>query len=360
MVLFVVDDNIDKLQIIPQQFISNIKTEVPMKRFIYAMASLTIIALCYAAFSHLSLSGNETPAVQSRAEAEYRFPDFYRGIYLNVYSARTVEKLNYFIKKARESKINTIVMDVQSSRYQKCIVPAENVRLCRQNGIHAVARIVVFPEGLKDYPVPQSVIDEKIDIAESACISGFKEIQFDYIRFNDSKRLKFLSQADRYKFIEGLLLTMRTHLKKYDVKIAADIFGRIPLNKGDIIGQRMEGLDNVVDIICPMAYPSHYTWSKKLQNDPYYTVLITSKSARERTKQAQIVTYIQAFQMKLGTIPYRTYIHEQIKAIHDSGVKGFIFWNARQDYEVPLDVAARYYSGEVIVSEKEDISPDRS
>ena len=74
----------------------------------------------------------------------------------------------------------------------------------------------------------------------------------------------------------------------------------------------MESLDKVIDVICPMAYPSHYTWSKKLQKDPYHTVYITSKRAKERTKKAEIVTYIQAFQMRLYGMPYGKYVIEQI------------------------------------------------
>jgi len=290
--------------------------------------------------------------------AVYTYPDFYRGIYLNIVSAKSLEKLKGFVSESKKSNINTFVMDCQSSKYKKCIVPPENVQYCLDNNIHPIARIVVFPEGLKNYPIPDSVIQEKLEIAESACQNGFKEIQFDYIRFNDSSRLKHLKLNDRYAFIEGFLLRAKTYLKKYNVKIAADIFGRIPLNSGDLIGQRMEGLDKVVDVICPMAYPSHYTWSKKLQNDPYHTVYITSKKAAERTKSAQIVTYIQAFKMKLGPNAYDDYVRHQIKAVHDAGVKGFIFWNARQDYVIPMEVARKYYADEARVSSSKNKADD--
>jgi hypothetical protein len=331
-----------------------------MNRFFCTVALLFGILLVEGVLSPSLDSVRNNQASLLQASDAYVYPEFYRGIYLNVYSARSMDRLSGFVNKAKQSNINAIVMDVQTSRYQKCVVPPENVRYCIEQGIHPIARIVVFPEGLKDYPVSRALIEEKLDIAESACLSGFKELQFDYIRFNDSQKLKYLSREERYQFIEGLLEKMKNHVAPYNVKIAADIFGRIPLNRNDIIGQRMEGLDRVVDIICPMAYPSHYTWSKKMQNDPYYTVFITSKSARERVKQAQIVTYIQAFQMRLGDMPYPKYIHEQIRAVHDAGVRGFIFWNARQEYDVPLEVTARYYSRDIIISEKEKKHPDRS
>jgi hypothetical protein len=286
----------------------------------------------------------EPVTTQDPAPVADFFPEFYRGIYLNVASAKNMDKLKFFVTEAKKAGMNTIVMDCQSSRYQKNVIPKENVQYCIDNGIHPIARIVCFPEGLKTYPIGKEVIDEKYEIAESACLNGFREIQFDYIRFNDSNRLKNLTLANRYAFIEGFLNQARERLKKYNVKIAADVFGRIPLNSSDLIGQRMEGLDNAVDIICPMAYPSHYTWSRQLQDDPYKTVLITSQKAEARTSKANIVTYIQAFKMKLGPNSYEHYIRQQLKAVHDAGIKGFLMWNARQDYTVPLAVTREFYA----------------
>jgi|GEM_PF-1290088 len=276
-------------------------------------------------------------------KSDYTFPKFYRGMYLNVYTSRNEKKLKKFVRMAKKSYINAFVMDCQSRRYKNCIVPKKNVDYVIKNGIHPIARVVVFPRGLRYYPVSRALIERKLKIAESACKAGFKEIQFDYIRFSDTHRLRKVSLRTRYAFINGFLRKAQKRLKKYNVKIAADIFGRIPLNRNDLIGQKMEELDKVVDILCPMAYPSHYTWSKKLQYNPYYTVFITSKRAKQRTKNAQIVTYIQAFKMKLGPIPYYKYIKDQIRGIHDAKIKGFLFWNARQIYRVPLQVTRHYY-----------------
>lgn len=318
-----------------------------MKKIILITLPILIIASFFAdkyVFKVFNI-GDETPSTnQSLKPKEYVFPDFYRGIYLNVASAKNMEKLQKFIEDSKTASINAVVMDCQTSKYQECVIPEENVRYCIDNGIHPIARIVVFPDGLNYFPVQQEIIEEKLRIAESACISGFREIQFDYIRFNDSKKLKDLSLNERYEFIGGFLARAKEHLKKYNVKIAADVFGRIPLNNDDVIGQKMERLDEAVDIICPMAYPSHYTWSKKMIEDPYYTVYLTSAKAAERVKKAEIVTYIQAFKMKLGSNSYEHYIKEQIKAVHESAVKGYIMWNARQDYVIPLQVAKEYYS----------------
>jgi len=277
-------------------------------------------------------------------DKNYKFPEFYRGIYLTVNSANSMPKLKEFVSRSKASNINAFVMDVQSAKYDKCIVPIENVQYCKDNGIHPIARVVIFPDGLKNWPVSEEYIKDKLNIAESACKNGFQEIQFDYIRFNDSGSNKHLKNKERYEFIENFILRAKAQLKDYNVKIAADIFGRIPLNQDDVIGQKMESLDKVVDIICPMAYPSHYTWSKKLQKDPYFTVLQTSKRAKERAKKAIIVTWIQAFKMKLYDIPYDKYVNDQIRASHDAGINGYLLWNARQDYDVPFQVVKNFYS----------------
>jgi hypothetical protein len=292
------------------------------------------------------------PGKPVNSNQNYKYPEFYRGIYLTVNNANNMQKLKDFTERAKAASINSFVLDVQSSKLANCIVPAENVQFCKDNNIHPIARIVIFPDGLKNWPISEEYIKEKLDIAESACKNGFTEIQFDYIRFNDSNKNRHLKIKQRYEFIENFILRAKQQLKNYNVRIAADIFGRIPLNEDDIIGQKMESLDKVVDVICPMAYPSHYTWSKKLQKDPYFTVLKTSQRAKERAKNAQIVSWIQAFRMKLYDIPYDKYIKDQIKAVHDSKINGYFLWNARQDYDLPLKVVKAFYEKNTTLAKK--------
>ncbi|OHD65335.1 MAG: hypothetical protein A2176_15485 [Spirochaetes bacterium RBG_13_51_14] len=286
------------------------------------------------------------------SDTGYRYPEFYRGMYLNVSSANNFKKLQAFVEKAKAATLNTLVLDVQSARNVTCMVPESHVRYCKDNGLHPVARIVVFPDGLRNYPVPESYIEDKLAIAEDACKNGFKEIQFDYIRFHDSDSTRHLTYSQRYKFIEDFITRARIRTKRFNARIAADIFGRIPLNTDDIIGQKIESLDKVVDLICPMAYPSHYTWNKKYYTDPYYTVRVTSTQAKLRSRNAMIVTYIQAFKMKMAGIPFETYIMDQLKAVHDSGIKGFIMWNARQEYETPLAVVKDFYLNQISKKDK--------
>lgn len=306
--------------------------------------------------THDTMETREQQDVQREKEEPsskaHTYPDFYRGIYLNVVSSSNMEKLKGFVELAKRSHINAFVMDVQSSRYQKSVVPAENIEYCHNNGIHTIARVVMFPDGLRYYPISQQIIEKRLDVVESAAKAGFKEIQFDYIRFNDSDSTRHVPLQKKYEFIQNIMRQARERLKPYDVKIAVDVFGRIPLNQNDIIGQKMEVFDEVVDIISPMAYPSHY-WNNRLKYDPYYTVKWTSSEAKKRAKKAEIVTWIQAFQMHLGTVPYKKYVREQIRAVHDAEIKGFIMWNARQQYAVPLQAARDYYASQGTIAENE-------
>ncbi|HOK01091.1 MAG TPA: putative glycoside hydrolase [Spirochaetota bacterium] len=320
-----------------------------MKKRIFLISAAAVVVLLLVGgwifnFTNATNTPNkaENAVAETQKEREYSYPSFYKGIYLTVDSALNFQKLKGFVEKAKMADLNTLVIDVQSSKFAKCIVPAEHVQYVKDNGLHPVARIVIFPDGLKEWPVSEEYIKDKIDIAESACKNGFKEIQFDYIRFNDSNKNKHVTIKERYAFIENFILRVKKELKAYNVRYQADIFGRIPLNQDDLIGQKMESMDKVVDIICPMAYPSHYTWSKKLMKDPYFTVLQTSKKAKERAKNAQIVTWIQAFRMKLYDIPYEKYIEDQLRAVYESDIKGFYMWNARQDYEVPIKVVINF------------------
>ena len=324
-----------------------------MKSKIFVIAGfLAIISILF--FADISFefinNANDSTSIEGSSQNEnkdYSFPSFYRGIYLSTDSATNKTRLLAFIKKARDSYVNTFVMDVQTYRYKKVMVPKELVSECIKNGIHPIARVVVFPGGLNRFPVNKEKITHILDIAEEAAKNGFKEIQFDYIRFSDenrhAKRLKHVSIKERYDFIAQFFKDAKKRLEPYNVRIAADVFGRIPHNLDDRIGQKMEILDTAVDIICPMAYPSHY-WTRKMQHDPYSTVKWTSTEANKRTKKAAIVTYIQAFKMcHPPNMSFKEYVKQQVQATHDSKIQGFFLWNASQKYSVSLKAVTEFY-----------------
>lgn len=300
--------------------------------------------------SELPIEKSVNPAAQ---------PNFYRGIYLTNSTSRSEKKMDYYIRMAKKYHINVFVIDTQNYRFTEYKIPEKIMNKIKNAGIWPVARVVVFHHGFDHYPVKKTLIQNRIDIAKRAARSGFGEIQFDYIRFADTGRLNHIGLQERYDVVEGFLKEAKKQLKPLNMIISADIFGRIPLNKNDRIGQKMEGLSPIVDIIAPMAYPSHYTWNKKYYTNPYYTVHYTSSEAKKRTNgQAKIVTWIQGFRLqwehKEVKMSLKNYIIAQIRATEEAGIKGFMIWNASQKYQTSFLALQEYYqskkkeSGEVL------------
>ncbi len=310
------------------------------------IASVVIIAVAGVMFYLQSSTNADELTLPGGSNKEHKYPEFYKGFYLTSASGKNFEKLSGFINRARSAGLNTVVIDVQTSAMNRAVTPQKNVDFCIENGFHPIARVVMFPDGLKEYPVSAEFLEERLSLAEAACKAGFKEVQLDYIRFNDHGILKHLSIKEKYQIMKSIIAKFNDRLKKYNVRIAVDVFGRIPLNIDDPIGQKMEIFDEVADVICPMAYPSHYTWSKKMMSDPYYTVHLTSVKAKKRVKKSIIVPWIQSFQMKVkkSGLTYEEYVLQQIKAVNDAEVAGFIFWNASQEYDIPFSASRNFDS----------------
>ena len=278
-------------------------------------------------------------------------PKHYRGIYLHNYSARIPSILSEYVTKAKAHGLNAFVLDMQDSVYfNPGEIPASNIEICLSNEIWPIARIVVFPYGLKEYPVPQAFIDDRMELAAKAVELGFREIQFDYIRFEDTGRFAHLGHDARYQVVEGFLGQARERFGPQGITITADVFGRVTLNRNDIIGQRLEGLDKVVDVILPMTYPSHYGWDAFSMANPYYTQHNAAVLGKERLSQAELVLWVQGFEMKVAMsgLSLPVYIAHQIQAIEDAGVSGWIVWNAAQSY-APTWEALRLLAGSVPV-----------
>ncbi len=92
----------------------------------------------------------------------------------------------------------------------------------------------------------------------------FDEIQFDYLRFPSDGALGAIqysaasTQETRTTAIGRFLAAARQALGGH-ARLAIDVFGYTAFNDNDThVGQRIEDLATLVDVICPMAYPSAY------------------------------------------------------------------------------------------------------
>jgi hypothetical protein len=244
----------------------------------------------------------------------------------------------------------------------------------KAHNIFPIARIVVFKDSVTARVHPDWTIRKKdgsvwrdkkgiawvnpyhrelweynIGVAEELTKLGFKEIQFDYIRFPEpypSLPPQVFPGADLPKpdALAAYLKEAKTRLNKLGVRSTADIFGLVTTVGGPLeVGQFWEKLSPVLDVVLPMVYPSHYPHGElglATPNAMPYEVISKSISrARERDKKLgikeseHIRPWLQAF--TLGKPAYGpTELEAQKKAVYDSGYDGWVLWNPGSIYDV--------------------------
>lgn len=331
-----------------------------------------------------------------------------KGLYVTGNSAGIPSRLDGLIELADTTEINAFVIDVKNdSGYVTFDVDlplvneigAENYAISDINevmdklydhGIYPIARIVVFKDPLlssakTDYAIKNkdgSLFQYKgfswvnpyykpgweyvIDVAKEAAKVGFKEIQFDYIRFEATQSLENAdfghidTSIDRKQIILDFLDYANAELKPYNVKISADVFGTIITSEVDakMIGQNYVEMSKRLDIVCPMVYPSHYGRGyfglpASAPPDLYpYEIIFGSMSDSNRVlsvltpEEAPIVRpWLQAFTASyLPAGEYMTYgadaIRKQIQATYDAGLTEWILWNPSNKYGEGLELEA--------------------
>ena len=308
------------------------------------------------------------------------------------------------IALARRTEVNALVIDVKDDR--GLVLYASRVPLARQIGadtvqpmrmsrlravldtmrahaIYPIARIVVakdplLAEARPDWAVQRAAaagrpwLDKNgkpwLDphhegpwryAAELACEAvalGFSEIQLDYVRFPDEKRMwseaafPLANGRTRARVIREQLLAMRDWLRPLGVPLTADVFGLTTSDTTDMgIGQRWEDFVDAVDVVLPMTYPSHYapgSYGIAAPNaQPYRVIERALTDAKRRsagiTGAAKIIPWYQDF--TLGPPRYGAeHIRAQIRAGEEQGIPDWILWNPGSRY---TDAALRRRAG---------------
>lgn len=321
-----------------------------------------------------------------------------KGIYLTGWSAGN-QNFQKLLNLVNDTELNAMVIDMKEDEgrvtYQSGVplvkaVKADGTRFIsdidqmmqtlKENHVYPIARIVCFKDpflaGKKlDWamqrktggvwsdnkgvvwidPYRREVWDYNIALAKEAAMKGFKEIQFDYVRFPDNgkkvdQEVAFFQQNGRAKeqVISQFLAYARKELAPYDVYISADIFGLVPSVSDDMgIGQKWELVSPQVDYVSPMMYPSHYangTYGLSIPDArPYETILrglqdAQKKDALVKALQQQptiIRPWYQDFTARWvkGHIPYGPReVLAQIKAGKDLGIDEYLIWDAGNSY----------------------------
>lgn len=321
-------------------------------------------------------------------------PDTLRGLYVNRWAA-VGAKVWQLIDVAKRTEINALVIDVKDDR--GFVLYPSNVPLAKQIGadtnhpmsrarmamildsmakynIYPIARIVVAKDPLlaekhlewsikrksdgkpwldknkKPWldPHVKQVWDYSVDLAKEAYELGFAEIQLDYVRFPDDKRLAteatfpLANGRVRADVIREQLMAARKSLKYTKVPFSIDVFGLTGTAVDDMgIGQLWEKFIDAADYVLPMTYPSHYavgSYGIKSPNaNPYDVIDRAIKDMRRRTDSvpgaAKIILWYQDF--TLGPPKYgAAEVRAQIKAGYDNGIHSWILWNPRSVYTI--------------------------
>ncbi|SEK10839.1 putative glycoside hydrolase [Paraburkholderia diazotrophica] len=315
-----------------------------------------------------------------------------RAVYLSVYGVASATLRDAAVSLKDTNGINALVIDAKGDRgltsyvsearesigaAEKAPSPAPVVRnmaallqSLHQEGLYLIARIVVFKDDplasahpewtVRDAeghawrdreklqwvdPFRHEVWDHNLDVAEEAARLGFDEIQFDYVRFPDAPGLSFSksnTRANRTAAIAGFLTAARARLARYNVFVAADIFGYVCWNLDDTaIGQQLETLGAPLDYISPMLYPSGFTWGlpgcTKPTADPGQIVRRSLAEAQRRTKLpgVRFRPWLQAF--RDYAFDHREFDADEIRAQIDAAdaehTDGWMLWNPRNRYD---------------------------
>jgi hypothetical protein len=311
-----------------------------------------------------------------------------KALYLSFYGVGSKALRDPALKMIEETELNALVIDVKGDRgmipYRSAVPLAAEVggqRIItvrdidsllasfKEKGIYTIARIVVFKDDLlatarpdlavktpngepwrdREHlawvdPFRQEVWSYNIQIAEEAAKLGFDEIQFDYVRFPDSRSPRFSqpsTEEGRVKAIAGFLQEAKNRLAPYNVFVAADIFGYVCWNLNDTdIGQKLDPIAATVDYLSPMLYPSGFQFGipgyrNPVQN-PYEIVYLSLRKARERTKISPLRfrPWLQAF--KDYAFDRRQFngkeLRDQISASEKFGAQGWMLWNPVNQY----------------------------
>lgn len=310
-----------------------------------------------------------------------------KGIYVTAGSAASPTVLAKLLKIADDTEINAFVIDVKDNSgyvtYNTGAPLARNMGLYKpviknidgliatlvQHDITPVARIVCFQDSVlaakrpdlavkskktglnwKDNrkamytnPYKQVVWEYLVEVAEDAAKHGFREIQFDYVRFPAQGEVtdavypgsNGMSKADA---ISGFLAYARERLEPLGVWVSADVFGEtLMVNNDQGIGQKLEQVASNVDIVCPMVYPSHYdpgSYGLDSPNaSPYELVSAALKDAKPRLdgSGAAVRPWLQDFSWK-GVTYGVAEVKAEIKAAEEQGYTEWLLWNSSMNY----------------------------
>lgn len=323
-----------------------------------------------------------------------------KGIYVTAHSAGG-ERMKSLLNLIDTTELNSMVIDIKddngyitymtdNEQLKKSGTPKPYIRdihklmdTLKEHNVYPIARVVVFKDTVtaKKHPewsfrradgsvwannkkesfvnpYKREVWEYNVAIAKEAAKLGFKEVQFDYVRFPEGfeKRADSLqydkNEKSRVDTVTEFVQYAKQELAPLGIRVSVDIFGyaaSVPAAEG--IGQDFVKISENVDVICPMVYPSHYTtgWfgAKEPDLEPYQVIKGSMIDTHKKLdpvedKKPIIRPWIQDFTASwLGKGHYTKYgkheLEEQLRALKDTGIEEFLLWNANNRYTENVD-----------------------
>jgi len=358
----------------------------------------------------------------------FEYPDAVRGIYVTGHSAGG-ERLEKLIQLVNETDLNAMVIDVKDDygnitfkldgtpfeQYGKNYIkdPAALLEKLAEHNIYPIARVVVFKDSTFAAEHPEFSFQQNgkvwkntkkeafinpfirenwehnVLIAKEAAKIGFKEIQFDYVRFPEgfekkaAKLTYSLGEYSKEKLLPRLVEEWESipaeirpefspeydpvqarvaavtdfvkyayeEMKPFDVEVSVDIFGySATVSEAPGIGQNFIKISENVDVISSMIYPSHWSIGyfniPKPDKEPYR--LVKEYVLEEKGKFSLMDSpprsrpWIQDFTAPwLGEGYYIKYgkaeVEAQIRALGEGGITEFLLWNPLNRYTANVD-----------------------
>lgn len=324
-----------------------------------------------------------------------------RGVYATMYSLWGSRWTEYYLPLIADTELNSVVVDVKDdrgrlawrmdlplarrgggARWRSAGDPRGRLRALVERGGYPIARVVCFKDSKVATARPGlAVVDARdgepwqgrdgqhwlnpyrqaawrycIDVGVEAAEMGFREVQFDYVRFPNGgdgpvEHARFPGvPGDRPReqwrhpdVITAFLAEARRRIHDAGAYVSADVFGLTTYSyswDGDGTGQVLERLAAQIDYLSPMVYPSHYgpgNYGLRPHpvDFPYETVRRAMEEARMRSQglRARIRPWLEDFAPTwLGRSHSPQRVRRQKQAVYDAGLEGWMLWNAGNDF----------------------------
>jgi hypothetical protein len=196
-------------------------------------------------------------------------------------------------------------------------------------------------------PGSEATLEYNREIIREIALAGIDEINLDYIRYptDYDSRLIGLTGEEKSEHVGEFVSMAREVIDETnpDVKLGMSTFAILGWNYEQNLGglgQDFVKFASDLDVISPMVYPSmfgskgYYIADKNPGTREYYIVYRTLEGYKELLGPEhahKIRPWIQGYYMNAKNIG------DQIQAVYDSDLCGYMVWNAQNEYGVTYD-----------------------